>query len=85
MKFAEGESPIAWDGSHASLLELGESAGLPMEFGCRAGNCGQCLTTVCEGSIQHIKPPGVTLSENQCLTCIAVPQGDIVLGTTHDQ
>ncbi len=70
---------LAWDGGHESLLEFAESQGVPLDYGCRAGNCGQCLVSVRQGSVEHVKVPGLTLDENQCLTCIGVPQGDVIL------
>ncbi len=70
---------LAWDGGYESLLEFAESQGVPLDYGCRAGNCGQCLVSVKSGSVDHIKAPGLPLEENQCLTCIGVPHGDVVL------
>ena len=70
---------LAWDGGYESLLEFAESQGVPLDYGCRAGNCGQCLVSVRSGSVDHIKDPGMPLDENQCLTCIGVPHGDVVL------
>ncbi len=70
---------LAWDGGYESLLEFAESQGVPLDYGCRAGNCGQCLVSVRSGSVGHIKEPGLPLEENQCLTCIGVPHGDVVL------
>ena len=70
---------LAWDGGYESLLEFAESQGVPLDYGCRAGNCGQCLVSVKSGSVDHIQAPGMPLEENQCLTCIGVPHGDVVL------
>ena len=42
-------------GTHESLLEAIEKAGVDAPYLCRGGACGQCETDVisCEGSIQH--------------------------------
>jgi NADPH-dependent 2,4-dienoyl-CoA reductase/sulfur reductase-like enzyme/ferredoxin len=41
----------------ATLLEAIESAGLKINFGCRAGVCGADPVAVCEGG-EHLSPPG---------------------------
>ena len=44
-------------GADATLLEAIEGAGLPINFGCRAGVCGADAVAVCEGA-EHLSPPG---------------------------
>ena len=73
------ETRLTWNGSHESLLDFAESQGVSLDYGCRAGNCGQCLVKVREGCVAHVKQPGLPLGENECLTCIGVPQSDVVL------
>jgi len=68
-----------WTGDQQSLLDLAENEGVALDYGCRAGNCGQCLVTVQQGQVAHVKEPGVPVGEDECLTCIGVPQGDVVL------
>lgn len=41
----------------ATLLEAIESAGLKINFGCRAGVCGADPVAICEGH-EHLSPPG---------------------------
>lgn len=41
----------------ATLLEAIESAGLKINFGCRAGVCGADPVAICEGG-DHLSPPG---------------------------
>lgn len=79
VEFMLAEANLAWDGDHESLLDFAESQGVALEYGCRAGNCGQCLVSVKQGSVTHVKEPGMVLEEGQCLTCIGVPSGDVVL------
>ena len=42
-------------GSHQSILEAVEAAGIDAPFLCRGGACGQCETTVisCDGTLEH--------------------------------
>jgi len=40
-------------GEHESMLEALENAGLPVASLCRGGACGECLTTVLEGTPDH--------------------------------
>ena len=79
VEFMLANACLAWDGGYESLLEFAESQGVPLDYGCRAGNCGQCLVSVRAGSVEHVKEPGLPLDANQCLTCIGVPRGDVVL------
>lgn len=75
--FSISEKSCHWNGEHQSLLELAESEGVVLDYGCRAGNCGQCLVTVQQGQVAHVKEPGVPLSKDECLTCIGIPQSDV--------
>lgn len=79
VRFASSGTDLQWDGSCESLLELAEQQGVLLDYGCRAGNCGQCLVGLREGTVEHVKEPGVPLSKSECLTCIGVPAGDVVL------
>ncbi|MEM8943545.1 MAG: 2Fe-2S iron-sulfur cluster-binding protein [Planctomycetota bacterium] len=79
VEFLLAEASLAWDNGDDSLLEFAERQGVPLEYGCRAGNCGQCLVSVKQGTVEHVKEPGMPLEANQCLTCIGVPRGDVVL------
>lgn len=40
-------------GAHESMLEALENAGLPIASLCRGGACGECLTTVLDGTPDH--------------------------------
>jgi hypothetical protein len=79
VEFTRSGGCFDWTGDDESLLEFAEAQGLPLDYGCRAGNCGQCIVAVTEGGVRHVKEPGVVLKPNECLTCIGVPQGDLVL------
>ena len=79
VEFAKSRADLCWDGEFLALLDLAESAGVVLDSGCRAGNCGQCLVKIRSGKIKYSKQPGVPLGEDECLTCIAQPNEDVVL------
>jgi ferredoxin-NADP reductase len=79
VRFERSDRNALWDGSFASLLEFGEAAGVTMPSGCRAGSCGECLMAIRSGAITTIKQPGIPVPTGQCLTCISVPAGELVL------
>ncbi len=76
--FARSDKTLEWDGS-ASLLEFAEAHGIPMDSGCRAGNCGSCITAIRSGDVEYLNEPGATVESGSCLTCISVPKGKLSL------
>lgn len=79
VRFATSDAACIWEGGSNSILELAEQNGVVLDYGCRAGNCGQCEVAIRAGKVAHVKEPGVPVDEHHCLTCVAVPQGDVVL------
>ena len=79
VEFARSGNTSVWDGSAASLLDFAEASGIPMESGCRAGNCGSCITAIRSGSVEYLNAPGAPVDEGSCLTCISIPKGNLVL------
>jgi hypothetical protein len=79
VRFERSKQSFTWDGAVDTLLELGEANGIRMPSGCRAGSCGECLTTLRSGQVALLKSTGVTIPTGQCLTCISVPTGPVVL------
>lgn len=79
VRFERSNRTTMWDGSFASLLELGEAAGVAMPSGCRAGSCGECMISIRDGTIATIKQPGIAVPAGHCLTCISVPTATLVL------
>ncbi len=77
--FRKSGTALPWDGTHATLLDLAEYAGIALASGCRAGNCGTCAVAMQAGEVAYIQPPGTAPEARTCLTCIAQPKGDIVL------
>lgn len=79
VRFERSDRSATWDGSINTLLEFGEAAGVKMPAGCRAGSCGECMLAVRSGAVTTIKQPGIPVPEGQCLTCISVPDSELVL------
>jgi uncharacterized protein len=79
VRFERSGRTALWDGSFNSLLEFGESAGVTMPSGCRAGSCGECLMAIRSGTIATVKQAGITLPAGHCLTCVSIPIGELVL------
>ena len=77
--FGRSNHRVAWTGEADSLLDLSLAEGIAISYGCRAGNCGTCKTTIKCGKVKYLKRPGCAVEEGICLACIAVPDGDILL------
>jgi ferredoxin-NADP reductase len=77
--FAKTGRTCTWNPEMGTLLEFGEKNGITMDFGCRAGNCGTCITAIKEGDVHYANPPGAAPEKGSCLTCVAVPKTRIVL------
>jgi hypothetical protein len=77
--FARSGKTLPWSGQTDSLLELAEAAGVTIDFGCRAGNCGTCKTAIKSGNVSYQKQPGCEVESGTCLTCICVPETGLVL------
>ncbi|MBT3532943.1 MAG: 2Fe-2S iron-sulfur cluster binding domain-containing protein [Rhodospirillaceae bacterium] len=77
--FALSNKKMTWDGSQGSILELAEANGVELDFGCRAGSCGTCITAVKTGEVSYVEQPGSLPEEVSCLACISVPKTDLAL------
>lgn len=77
--FAKSGKKCPWNPQAGSLLEFAESNGITIDFGCRAGNCGTCLTAIKGGEVTYLTDPGTQPEAGSCLTCISVPKGHVTL------
>lgn len=77
--FTKSGKSLSWDSKAESLLDFAEMNGISVEFGCRAGSCGTCLTAVKSGEVRYQIDPGEKPETGSCLMCISTPKGDIVL------
>lgn len=71
--FMASAKEARWTPESGTLLELAEARGLSPEFSCREGSCGTCKTKLLRGAVTHIRPPGVSLADDEVLICSAVP------------
>jgi len=70
---------LTWDSKAASLLDFAEANGVPIDSGCRAGNCGTCLTAIKGGKVELVGEPGSKPEEGSCLACISIPKENLTL------
>ena len=77
--FAKCGKSCVWNPKVGSLLEFAEENGVTLDFGCRAGNCGTCLTAIKSGEVTYMTMPGEMPEAGSCLTCISVPKSDLTL------
>lgn len=78
VSFSRSSRRCAWDG-RSTLLEIAEANGVRIDSGCRAGNCGTCLTALKSGDVEYRNPPGTTIETGSCLACVAVPKSDLTI------
>jgi hypothetical protein len=77
--FARSGRELIWERDAVSLLDFAERNGVPIDFGCRYGNCHACKVKLISGQVRHFAladpPPG----ENVILSCSSVPLEDVIL------
>lgn len=79
VKFEKSGVAVPWDASIGSILDFAEENGVDIDFGCRAGNCGTCITAIKSGDVDYLSEPGEKPESGSCLACVSVPKGAIVL------
>ena len=77
--FERSGKALRWDSSFENILDFAEENGIAIDSGCRAGNCGTCITAVKSGDVAYIIDPGAEPEAGSCLTCVSVPKGDLTL------
>ncbi|MCG3864064.1 MULTISPECIES: hybrid-cluster NAD(P)-dependent oxidoreductase [unclassified Photobacterium] len=66
--------------NQATLLEQAETAGINMDYSCRAGFCGACKVTVKSGEVEQPEVPALSSqerAEGKVLACCCVPRSDL--------
>jgi ferredoxin-NADP reductase/MOSC domain-containing protein YiiM len=71
--FARSGVSALWSRCDSPLLELAEEHSVAIDFGCRAGSCGTCVTRLLSGSVRYLKQPNAPIEGDEVLPCIAVP------------
>ncbi len=80
VKFVNSNRTVNWSSASSSILELAEANGIKLDSGCRAGNCGSCVTTVRSGEVEYPSgKPGFDVEKGCCLACVAVPKAGTAL------
>ena len=77
--FAKSGKTCNWNPDADSLLDFAEENDIEIDFGCRAGSCGSCITAIRSGSVDYVVEPGSPPESGSCLTCISVPKTSITL------
>ena len=77
--FARSGMTTQWSRCESPLLELAEEHAVAIDFGCRAGSCGTCVTRVLSGAVRYLHQPNAPLAAGEFLPCIAVPAEPLVL------
>jgi ferredoxin-NADP reductase len=77
--FARSGKVGKWSSDEETVLDVAEAAGVPMDSGCRAGQCGTCVTAIKQGAVTYLDEPGAKPPSGTCLTCIAIPKEGLVL------
>lgn len=77
--FQKSDKKAVWDGSSESLLELGESLGINLDFGCRRGNCTACQQPKVSGDIEYLHEHNGVPEDGNILLCCSVPRSDVVI------
>jgi len=77
--FAKSGKTLQWSPAVGSILDLAEANDIDMDFGCRAGSCGTCMTAVRSGEVNYLDEPGAALDEGSCLACIAAPKSPLTI------
>jgi len=77
--FERSGKTLTWRAEAGTILDLAEKNGVAIDYGCRAGNCGTCVTAVRAGEITYLGEPGASAESGTCLTCISIPKTRLVL------
>jgi ferredoxin len=76
--FARSAKTVTADAA-TSLMEAGESAGVPMPFGCRMGICQSCVVGLVEGYVRDLRTGTEHEPGTRVQTCICAASGNCVL------
>jgi ferredoxin-NADP reductase len=77
--FERSGKTLKWDASFDNLLDFAEGHGIDIDSGCRAGNCGTCITAVKSGDVTYTIDHGAEPETGSCLTCVSVPKSNLSL------
>ena len=79
IQFIKTGKTLPWNPDLSSLLEFAGKNSINLDSGCQVGNCGTCLTAIIKGEVTYVSEPATPPEEGSCLTCIAIPKGNLAL------
>lgn len=80
VQFQQSRRTSTWQASeHGSLLDLAESLGIELDFGCRSGTCGACQANLVEGAVDYPFRPKADIPPGKVLLCCARPVTNCVV------
>jgi uncharacterized protein len=79
VELARSRKSLVWTPETGTLLELAEANGVRINSGCRAGNCGTCVTAIKSGNVHYVVKPATDPAPGSVLVCIAHPNGEVTL------
>lgn len=79
VRFTRSKKILNWTPDCGTILDLAEANGIKLDSGCRAGNCGTCLSAIRDGQVRYLSEPGAACDEGSCLVCVAVPKSALVI------
>ena len=77
--FAKSGKTFPWKADSTSILDFAAENGVAIDSGCRAGNCGTCITAIKSGEVCYLVESGAKPEAGSCLTCISVPKNNLTL------
>lgn len=77
--FAKSGKQLTWLPASGNLLKFAESNGIAVKFGCRAGSCGTCQTTIHAGEVAYRQLPDYDPEPGTCLLCSCTPKTSVTL------
>lgn len=77
--FRKSGVTATWTEANTNLLELGESKGIDLSFGCRRGNCTMCQQPLVSGEVDYPEGHNGVPDEGNILLCCSQPTGDVVI------
>lgn len=81
IRFEKSGKSKVWDGTAGNLLEFARANDVHIESGCETGYCGTCVVAIKSGRTVYMKDQVAETEEGTCLTCISIPEEDLVLDT----
>jgi CDP-4-dehydro-6-deoxyglucose reductase len=84
LKLSIGKKSWSMDANaQQSLLDLALSSGVPINYSCKRGDCGQCVGVLLAGAVLPMDAGRPLLSDDRIYLCNAVAKGDVEIELPH--